>query len=239
VVEHGTPFVACEFCGAANFVDKSRAVFHYTAVSTLDVAGARAALRRWMAGNETVKNLDRKARVEPPEFEYFPMWMVRVAEAGGERILCRPAAAVSVSVLGQVQVRAGDLKPYQPAAGATVLEPTVSRETMLEWLTEGVGMSTEAIREVSLVHLPIFRCRYSFQDRRFVAVVDGVTSQVFANIYPVKWEVPYVALGVASCLAYFTLAVISLQLGLSIYLVGAPLVGAPLFLAALATSAKV
>ncbi len=28
-VEQGQPFITCRFCGATNFVDRARAVFHY------------------------------------------------------------------------------------------------------------------------------------------------------------------------------------------------------------------
>ncbi len=76
-VEQGQPFVTCRFCGAINFVDKSRVVFHYLVKPTLREDEARAALNRWMAGNATVKDLDRKATVDSVAFQYFPMWLVR------------------------------------------------------------------------------------------------------------------------------------------------------------------
>jgi len=82
-VEAGAQFVTCEFCKTTNFVDKSRVVLHYAVRSTMRENDALAALRRWMAGNETVKGLDEKAQIAKPTFEYFPMWMVRAAR--GER----------------------------------------------------------------------------------------------------------------------------------------------------------
>ena len=102
-VEQGQPFVTCRFCGATNFVDKARAVFHYLVRPTVREDGARAALNRWMAGNATVKDLDRKATVDSVSFEYFPMWLVRAVVQRDERVLLKPAAALSITELGQSQ----------------------------------------------------------------------------------------------------------------------------------------
>ena len=76
-VEQGTQFVNCEFCGTTNVVEKGRTVFHYAVRATIHEGAAEKALRRWMAGNQTIKGLDRDAQIEEPHFEYFPMWLVR------------------------------------------------------------------------------------------------------------------------------------------------------------------
>src|SRR5512139_4197023 len=94
-VEQGQPFVTCRFCGATNFVDKARVVFHYLVRPTVREDGARAALNRWMAGNATVKDLDRKAKVDSLSFEYFPLWLVRAERAGTEYVVFKPAAALA------------------------------------------------------------------------------------------------------------------------------------------------
>ena len=99
-VEQGTQFVTCPYCGTTNFVDKTQAVFHYAVRPTVQAEAALAALRRWMAGNATVKDLDQKATIEPPTFEYFPMWLVRAQQGEQERLFLEPAAAMSVSVSG-------------------------------------------------------------------------------------------------------------------------------------------
>src|SRR5512137_549901 len=94
VVEQGMLFVTCKSCGATNYVDKSRAVFHYLVRPTVKEDGARAALNRWMAGNATVKDLDRKATVDSVAFQYFPMWLVRAEVQRNERVFLKPAAAL-------------------------------------------------------------------------------------------------------------------------------------------------
>lgn len=55
VVEQGAQYATCEYCGTVNFLDKSESVLHYAVRPTIDDAQATAALRRWMAGNHTVK----------------------------------------------------------------------------------------------------------------------------------------------------------------------------------------
>jgi LSD1 subclass zinc finger protein len=230
-VEAGTQFVTCAFCGTTSFVDKTRAVLHYAVRVTVRENDALAALRRWMAGN-------------------FPMWMVRVLQGERERVFFKPAAALSVSELERVNVPAADLEPYDHGLDATAVPPTVPYETMRQWLADDRSVGPEAIREVSLVHLPIYTCKYGFDGRRYTAIVDAATSEVFANIYPSKWEVPYLAIGAAAFVAYFCAALIpligylsgegaGLATGILVYGVVAIVLAIPIFVAAMMISAKV
>jgi hypothetical protein len=249
-VEHGQQFVRCEFCGSTSFVDKARAVFHYALRLTVREGDALAALRRWMAGDETVKNLDTKAQIEPPAFAYFPMWMVKILQAGQERVILRPAAALSVSELDRLTVPAADLQPYDAAMDASALPPSVSYETMRQWLLDDYAIQPEAIREVSLIHLPIYTCKYRFSDRAYTAVVDGAAGEVFASIYPSKWEAPYQTLGKAAFAVYFCAALIpllgyllgdsaGLTTGILVYGLVAIGLAIPILVAAMLVSAKV
>jgi DNA-directed RNA polymerase subunit RPC12/RpoP len=61
--DEGQAFLTCPYCGSTVYVDKSQVVFHYYLASTLDEAKGRGFLARWMAGNQTVKDLDQKSRV--------------------------------------------------------------------------------------------------------------------------------------------------------------------------------
>jgi hypothetical protein len=238
-VEQGQPFVTCRFCGATNFVDKARAVFHYLVRPTVREDGARAALKRWMAGNATVKDLDRKATIDSVSFEYFPMWLVRATAQQTERVLLKPAAALSVSELQQLNIPPSDLVPFDLNVGATVVPPSVPFETMQQWLIDDQHLAPEDIREAALVHLPVYLCKYTFNKRRFTALVDAATSKVFANIYPAKWEVPYVTIGTAAFVAYFVLAVLSLFINFGLFVIGAPLLAAVFFVLAVMISARV
>jgi hypothetical protein len=249
-VQQGTQFVNCQFCGTANFVDKARAVFHYAVRQTVRDNDALAALRRWMGGNDTVKNLDAKAKIESSAFEMFPMWLLRAqGENGEERVLMEPAAAISISELKQLVVPAASLEPYDHSLGGTAVAPTVPYDMMLEWLQNDHGLKPEQLREASLVHLPIYIFKYSYEGKRYTAVVDAATSKVFANIFPAKWELPFVALGGLAFAVYFLLAwaplggffagdVDGLFAGLGLYCLTAPICAIPIFLAALFISAR-
>ena len=249
-VEQGTQFVTCHYCGTTNFVDKTRAVFHYAVRPTVQAEAALAALRRWMAGNATVKDLDQKATIEPPTFEYFPMWLVRARQGEQERLFLEPAAAMSVSELKQLSLPAADLEPYDPQMQATAIVPTVPLTAMRDWLVDDHQMQPADIREVSLVHVPLFICKYSFNGQRYTAVVDAATSKVFANIYPSKWEVPYATLGAAAFVLYFCASAApliglfsnegsGLGIGLVVYVILAVVLAGPIFAAAAYISAKV
>ena len=124
-VETGAKYVTCEFCGTVNFVDKSRAVLHYAVRPTLDEPQAAAALRRWMAGNQTVKGLDAAAQIESQTYQLFPLWLVRVVREGKEAVVLKPAAALSIVELGKLRVPASDLTPYDNSLDAAAVKPTV------------------------------------------------------------------------------------------------------------------
>ncbi len=249
-VEQGSTYVVCEFCGTTNVVEKGQTVFHYAVQATVDEAEAVAALRRWMAGNETIKGLDKDAQIDRPSFEYFPMWLVRRRRQGQENIYLQPAAALAVSELKQLTVPAGDLTPYDEAIEDTAVKASVPYETMLGWLKEQHGVTPAEIQEVALVHVPIYHFTYAYKDRRYSAVVDAAASQVYYNIFPAKWEVPYRTLGAVAFITYLLAAFIpligylvaggsGLALAILIYVAVAVALAIPLFSAAAAVSKKV
>jgi hypothetical protein len=231
-------------------VEKGQTVFHYAVRATVDEAEAVAALRRWMAGNDTIKGLDREAKIDQPLFEHFPMWLIRRRRKDQETIYLEPAAALAVSELKQLSVPAGDLQPFDEFVEGDVVKATVPYETMLGWLKEEHGVKPAEIHEVALVHLPIYHFSYSYKDRRYSAVVEAATGRVFCNIFPAKWEVPYRTLGAVAFMAYFLAAFIPLGgyllgggsgfgLAIIIYTVVAAALAVPLFSAAAAVSKKV
>jgi hypothetical protein len=110
---------------------------------------------------------------------------------------------------------------------------------MQQWLIDDQHIAAENIREAALVHLPLYLCKYAFNKRRYTAIVDAATSKVFANIYPAKWEVPYVAIGVAAFVAFFVLSLLSLFINFGLFVIGAPLLAILFFALAASISAKV
>ncbi|MCP4416200.1 MAG: hypothetical protein GY805_06240 [Chloroflexi bacterium] len=249
-VEQGSQFVTCEFCSATNFVNKSGAVLHYAVQATIDETAASSALRRWMGGNDTVKDLDKKAVIERPSFQLFPMWLVRVNQNNHEKVVLEPAAALAIFDLTELSIPASDLKPYDHTLDGDAIVPTVPIETVQKWLAQNQKITVGQIKESSLVHLPLFSFKYQFEGREFTAVVDAASSQVFASVYPSKQEVPYVAIGSVGCALYFCAALIpaisffttdgtGLVFGIVGYIVVAVLLAIPIFGVAAYVSARI
>jgi len=249
-VEQGAKITVCEFCGTANAVDKSQAVLHYVVRETVREPDAAAALRRWMGGNDTVKELDKKATIGQAAYQLWPMWLVRTEREGAEKVILKPGAAISVLELSQMTIPAADLEPFDYTLTAEAIEPTVPLNAVKKWLAADQQIAAGAIKEISLVHLPVYVFDYSFQGRTYTAVVDAATGRVFADLYPSKQEVPYLAIGSLGCALYFCAALIpavayatggatGFGLGLLIYLLAAVAVAIPIFGAAAYVSAKI
>jgi hypothetical protein len=178
------------------------------------------------------------------------MWLGRISQNGQEKVFLEPAAALSVSELKEIILPAGDLEPYDHNLDAAAMEVTVPYEAMVRWLKDDHGIEESQMKEVSLVHLPVYQFKYTFNDRRYTAMVDAASSKVFANIFPSKWETPYFAIGAAAFVAYCCAAFSplggyyaadagGLLLGVLAYIVVAIIVAVPVFVIASVISAKV
>lgn len=206
--DEGQIFITCPYCSSTVYLDKSQVVFHWYLAPTLDEAKARGALARWMAGSQTVKDLDQKARIESGAFEYFPLWYFKRRYPGGrEEIVLQPAAATSVSELRRLNLPAGDLRKVDPSLEAQMHAPNVPLQAALGWAQEQ-DIPPGEIAERSLVHIPIYTFKYGYQGQTFTAIIEAATGAVFANIFPAKAEAPYqliggLAGGIFLCLATF------------------------------------
>lgn len=248
-VEQGATIAVCEFCGTTNALDKSQAVLHYVVRETLREHEAGAALRRWMGGNQTVKELDKKAAIQPPAYYLWPMWLVRADVKGAEKVFLKPGAAVAVLDLTEMRIPASDLEPYDYSLSAAV-DPTVPVKAVKKWLADDHQISAGAIKEMSLVHLPVYVFTYQFQGESYTAVVEAASGRVFADRFPSKQEVPYRAVAGVGCLLYFCAALVpalmyasgdfaGLGLGLLIYVIAAVVMAVPMFAIASYVSAKI
>ena len=204
--DEGQLFLTCPYCSSTVYLDKSKVVFHWYLAPTLDEAEARGALARWMAGNQTVKDLDRKARLVSSSFEYFPAWYFKLNNGSGqEKIILQPAAATSVSEIRQVKLPAGDLRKYDPQLEPESVAPTVPLQAALSWMSEGERQSSE-IAEQALVHIPLYTFKYVYNGAPYTTIVEAGTGQVFANIFPAKSEAPYMLAGALTALTFLCLA---------------------------------
>jgi hypothetical protein len=201
--DEGQIFLTCPFCNATVYLDKSRVVLHFSVTPTLDDQKAAGELRRWMSGSETVKDLDQKSQVTGYTFQFFPVWYFKWGQT--EQITLQPAAATSVSELAKIPIPAGDLEPYTSAMDAQSQPPSVPLEAALDWFRQG-NPSAE-VKEMSLVHVPIYIFKYIFKGQTYTAVVDAANGTVMANIYPAKAEAPYLLVGIVAATVYLCLAV--------------------------------
>jgi hypothetical protein len=245
----GQVFLTCPFCASAVYLDKSKVVFHWSLGRTVTPEAAAANLRRWMAGNHTVKDLDHKAQVLTSTFQYFPLWYVRAIDSGKERVFVERGAATSVSELKSLDIPAGDLQKYDPALDSLALYPTVPFPAMLNWLTQQ-GVTADEVVEAALVHVPVYTYKYQFAGNTYTALVEGATGKVFANIFPEKAESPYFMVAAVSTLGFLCVSAFpvigwmlegstGLGLGLLACLVGGVLFSLPVFALAAFISAKV
>jgi predicted RNA-binding Zn-ribbon protein involved in translation (DUF1610 family) len=204
--DEGQVFLTCPYCSSTVYLDKARVVFHWYLAPTLDEDKARAALSRWMASSQTVKDLDRKSTLTGVSFEYFPVWYFkRRAPGGQEEIVLEPAAATSVSEIRNVKLPAGDLRRYDTSLEAQAHPPSVPLETALGWMAER-GVARGEIVEQALVHIPLYTFKYTYQGKPFTALVEAATSGVFANIFPAKAETPYRTAGCITAAVFLCLA---------------------------------
>jgi hypothetical protein len=249
-VEQGALIAVCEFCGASNAVDKSEVVLHFAARETVREPDAKAVLRRWMGGNDTVKDLDKKAAIDRVASQLWPMWQIRAHIQGHEKVFVKPAVAVPVLDITQMSIPASDLEPFDYEVSAEAINPTVPLNAVKKWLADDQQVGAGAITEMVLVHLPVYVCTYSFGGRHFTAVVDASTGKVFADIYPSKLEVPYQAIGGIGCLLFFLAALVppigyamggitGLGGALIVYLIAGAIMSVPIFIIAAMVSAKI
>jgi LSD1 subclass zinc finger protein len=209
-VEPGADLVACQYCGTTNHVDRAQTVLHYMVRPTVRPDAAVAALRRWMAGNDTIKGLDQAAHIADPVYQLFPMWLVRAQRDGAEAVYLQPAAATTTRELKALTVPAADLEPYQGGGDDGAIEATVPYNAMRGWLARDHDISPSTAVEAALVHVPIYMVAYQYEETRYSAVVDAATSGVFADVFPAKKELPYQIIAGVAFLANFLIALLPL-----------------------------
>jgi hypothetical protein len=203
--DEGQVFLICPYCSSAIYLDKSKVVFHWVLANTLSPEAAAASLRRWMAGNQTVKDLDRKAKIDSSTFQYFPVWYCKARPASKELVYLEPAAATSVSEIKSLTIPAGDLQKYDPALDAQSVAPTVPYPAMLKWL-EARGVQPSQVTEAAVVHLPVYTFKYTFKEGNYTALVDGASGRVIANLFPPKAEAPYLLVAAVAALGFLCIS---------------------------------
>jgi hypothetical protein len=115
---------------------------------------------------------------------------------------------------------------YEITGDTPVVEPEVPLETAREWLTARHG--EVRVRQTVLYHLPMYRSLYSWQERTYLAAVDGVSGKVFPADFPAKAEAPFIGVAVLAMVVFGLegLIIQNLIVKLAAYLVSAvPILG--------------
>jgi hypothetical protein len=193
------------------YLDKSSVVFHFVVSPTIDSEEASGKLRRWMAGNETVKDLDRLAMLQHQELTYFPMWRFVVKDTGGEKEFSEPASSSAISDLRRLPLSGGSLKFFSPEQfhGMPLKEPDVLLDSATQWLQNEKGVQGNQIKETNLIHVPFYIFKYQFQGREYQAVVDGTSGRVLASVFPAKAELPFLSVALLSAFILFIVGLLA------------------------------
>lgn len=206
--DQGQVFLTCPFCSSTVYLDKKQVVFHQYLSPTLDEEAARSHLRAWMSGNETVKDLDRKADLLETRFEFFPVWFFKIkTKSGHEKLLVQPAAATAVVEIKTLSIPAGDLRRFDANQVTNAVEPTVPLEAARTWLGQE-HPETGTVLETALVHLPIFKMHYEYHRRDYTALVEAGTGRVLAGYFPEKKEMPYQMVSFLSIAGFLILSLV-------------------------------
>lgn len=210
-VDPSTPFLNCPFCSSALYLDKSKVVFHFVVSPTIGMEDAVGKLRRWMAGNETVKDLDTLATIQKQELSYFPMWRFVVRDSHGDREFSEPASSSSIAGLRRIPLSGGDLKFFSPKEfqGMPLKEPDVLLDSAYKWLQTDSGTSTDRIKETNLIHVPFYLFQYQYGGKEYHAVIDGTSGRVLASVYPAKAELPFRGVAILSGIILFVVGLIA------------------------------
>jgi DNA-directed RNA polymerase subunit RPC12/RpoP len=202
-------FIECPFCSSALYLDKKKVVFHYVVANNFKPNEAEGNLKRWMAGNHTVKDLDKKATISKTSFYYFPIWLFKTKDSSGDKLFIQPAASTSISEIKKISVPAGALKFYEKGQynEDELIQPDVLFDSAQAWLKDS-GVDLSNVSEAALVHVPVYQFYYSFNNHSYTAVVEASSGMVYANIYPAKSEAPFRILFGLSIAAYLLTTII-------------------------------
>jgi len=203
-------FLECEYCGSSIYIDKRKVVNHFVVNSNFTKENAEGNLRRWMAGNFHVKDLDKLSQLSQVNFYYFPLWYFKTNDSQGDKIYLQPAHSTPVSEIKNLQIPAGNLKPYHKNdfKDQVFVEADVLYESAKSWLSQS-GVDPETISESNLIHVPFYHFYYTFKGQQYSALVEASSGMVYANIWPAKSEMPFRILFGAAIAVFAIASIIS------------------------------
>ena len=211
--EPGDQFVKCSYCDTQLYIDRSGAGFFYIMPYFLDHAGADGTFKRWAAGPEKAKDLDRLAQVGNIRQQYFPVYFFKRTVDGQEKVMLEPARSTTLPGLHSLKVPAGDIKIFDQnyKVDVELLKPDMD---MTAYLTGLPGQP----KEQALLYFPLWAVSYKFNGHDYDAVIDGSSGEVFAADYPTRSSAPYFALAAAAFGAFFVEGLLTAAFGCGLVL---------------------
>jgi hypothetical protein len=206
--EPGDKFVKCGYCDTQLYIDRSGAGFFYIMPFFIDQTGAQGTFKRWAAGPERAKDLDRLAQVSGIKQQYFPVYLFRRNVGGSEKVVLEPARSTTLPGMHSLKVPAGDLKVFDQnyKVDVELLKPDIDMTAYLP------NLPGEA-KEQALVYFPIWAVGYTFNGRPYDVVIDGSSGEVFAADFPGRSSAPYFALAAVAFIVFFVEGLLTLLYG--------------------------
>lgn len=210
-------FLECAYCGSAIYIDKRKVVSHFVVACNFNKQNAEGNLRRWMAGNFHVKDLDKLAQISQSNFYYFPMWYFKSKDASSEKIYLQPATSTSVSEIKKINIPAGSLKVYKEKEfnSSEFIVPDVMYDAAQSWLQQS-GVDLDTVAESDLVHIPFYQFYYTYKGQQYTALVEASSGKVYANVWPAKSEAPFKVMFGIGIFVFLLMSIISFAIGFMI-----------------------
>ena len=188
----GVKFVKCPYCSSQVYVDRTGAGFYYALPFMMEEAQAVGVFRRWAAGSTKAKDLDKLAQLAGVKRQYFPVYMFKRDVNGVEQVKIETAGSTTLPGLHSLKVPAGDLKIFDTTfdtKGAELIKPDIE---MTAYLNQLPGKP----KEQALVYFPIWKLDYVFNQKKYEAIVDASSGEVFSSEFPTRGSSAYIAVAI-------------------------------------------
>ncbi len=197
-LDPGVKFSKCRYCDSQIYIDKSGAGFFYIIPFMVNATQAQGVFRRWTAGSRMARDLEAEARISLLRQCYFPVYMFKRDVGGRESVLVRPARSTTLPGMRGLKIPPGDLRIFDQnysVEGVELLQPELD---MVAYLDQLPGKALEQ----ALVFFPTWIVDYHYKGRRYSAVVDGSSGEIFATDYPPRQAAPYFVVAGAGLVAF-------------------------------------
>ena len=177
----------CSFCGTISYIDRSSALFFYILPFDMDEGMVKSIFKRWTANPAHPKDMEGLAKITSVKKEYFPVFKFRRTVDGKEQVVVKPARGTLLPGMRNLIIPPGDMQIFDnkvSTAGAEVLHPDLGVDS---YLSELPG---DAIDQ-SVVYFPIYEISYTYKNREYAVVIDGISGNISATEEPTESSAKY------------------------------------------------